>query len=357
MTLSFSTATVDQRSQLSYWREVICATFVRLDLERLGAEQRGPGPRGTGPRGTRPRGPEPGARPAAGFRAEVTAQGLGRLQLATIVSEPHAVFRSPAMIRRSPEDDFMVNLAMRGPARVAQDGREAILGPGDFTVHDSARPCRIACPDPFTLVVLKVPRDLFASHCSLPRGATATAISGQRGAGALFSSVLRGLPERAQGVPPGAMAQVGINALELLASVLSDLAGGARSAAVPREAQLLRARRFITDHLGDPDLSPTTVAEALGLSVRYLHLLFQEESTSPFRWILQRRLELAARLLADPGQASRSITGIAFGVGFKDSSHFSRAFKDRYGVGPRDYRRHHRNGTLHSASRSPAGRP
>ncbi len=244
----------------------------------------------------------------------------------------------------------MVNLAIRGPACVAQGGRQAILRPGDFTVHDSARPCRIACPDPFTLVVLKVPRDLLTSYCRLPRGATATAISGHRGAGALFSSVLRGLPARNQGVLAEAVAQVGIDVLELLASVLADLAGGARSAAVPREAQLLRARRFITDHLGDPDLSPTTVAEALGLSVRYLHLLFQAGRTSPSRWILQRRLELAARLLADPGQAGRSITAIAFGVGFKDSSHFSRVFKDRYGVGPRDYRRHH------SVSRSSVSR-
>jgi AraC-like DNA-binding protein len=43
-------------------------------------------------------------------------------------------------------------------------------------------------------------------------------------------------------------------------------------------------------------------------------------------------------MLADPRQAGRSVTDIAFTVGFKDSSHFSRAFKDRYGVGPRGYR-------------------
>jgi len=133
MTVSFSTATVDQRSQLSYWREVVCATFVQLGVERL-------------------------QRPAVGFRGEVTAQSLGGLRVATVVSEPHAVFRSPEMIRWSPEDDFLVNLAIRGRAVVAQDGREAVLRPGDFTVYDSARPYRIHCPDPFRLLVLKIPR-------------------------------------------------------------------------------------------------------------------------------------------------------------------------------------------------------
>src|SRR5215831_2795180 len=185
MTVTFSTAAVDTRSQLDYWREVVCATFVCLGVERIGAER---------------------ARRPAGFRGEVTAQDVGGVQVATVVSEPHAVFRSSAMIRRSPEDDVMVNLAVRGPACVAQGGREAILRPGDFTVHDSARPCRIACPEPFTLVVLKVPRDLFAAYCPLPPGATATAIPGDRGAGALFASVLRGLPARG-GVPAGAAEQ------------------------------------------------------------------------------------------------------------------------------------------------------
>ncbi len=314
MTVSFSTATVDRRSQLSYWREVVCATFVPLDIER----------------------PQ---RPAVGFRAEVTAQSLGGLRIATVVSEPHAVFRSLDMIHRSPEDDFLVNLAISGRAVVAQDGREAVLRPGDFTVYDSARPYRINCPDPFRLLVLKIPRDLFVSHCQLPPGATAAAVQGDRGVGALFSSFFRRLPAHTQGLLPEVVGQVGVNVLELLATVLSDLASDVRPA-LPREAQLLRARRYITGHLSDPGLSPATVAEALGLSVRYLHLLFQAESTSPFRWILERRLELAARLLADPRQASRSITSIAFAVGFKDASHFTRVFKHRYAVGLRDYRRH-----------------
>ncbi len=155
--MRFSTVTVDRRSQLSYWHDVVCATFVRLGVERL-----------------KPR--------AEGFRAEVTAQNLGGLQVATVIADPHAVYRTPAMIRGSPDDDFMVNLAIRGRTVVSQDGREAALRPGDFTVHDSARPCRIVCPDPFRLLILKVPRDVFTSRCQLAPSATAVAVAGDRGA-------------------------------------------------------------------------------------------------------------------------------------------------------------------------------
>jgi AraC-like DNA-binding protein len=312
MTVSFSTATVDQRSQLGYWREVVCATFTWLDVM---------------PMRQRP----------AGFRAEVTAEGLGGMRVATVDSEPHAVFRSPEMIRTAPDDDIFVNLPVRGRAIVSQDGRDAVLRPGDFTVYDSARPCLISCPDPFRLVVLKIPRSVFASHYRLQPGATATAIPGDRGVGALFSSLLRGVPAHVPGLPPEVVEQVGGSVLELLVTALSERASGARPA-LPREAQLLRARRYITDHLSDPDLAPPAVAAALGLSVRYLHELFRADRTSPSRWILQRRLEAAARLLGDARQAGRAVTDIAYSVGFKDAAHFSRAFSGRYGLGPRAYR-------------------
>jgi AraC-like DNA-binding protein len=312
MTVSFSTAAVEPRSQLSYWREVVCATFVGLDVEP--PEQRTPG-----------------------FRGEVSAHDLGSMQVATVTSQPHAVVRSPARIRSSPDDDIFVNLAVRGRAVMAQDGRETELRAGDFTYYDSARPCRIACPDPFRLVVLKIPRDLFTVRCRPGGRATAAAISGDRGVGALFSGLLRRVPARTNGLPDAIAQKVGDSVLDLLTTALSERANGDRPP-LPHAAQLLRAQRHITDHLGDPALSPPAVAEALGLSLRYLHALFQAEGTSPFRWVMEQRLKLAATLLADPRQAGRSVTSIGFGVGFKDTSHFSRAFKDRYGLGPRSYR-------------------
>jgi AraC-like DNA-binding protein len=80
------------------------------------------------------------------------------------------------------------------------------------------------------------------------------------------------------------------------------------------------------------------VADALGVSIRYLQVLFRAEGTSPSRSIQEQRLERAARFLTDPRHAGRTITDIAFGLGFKDASHFTRAFKNHYGTGPRAYR-------------------
>lgn len=54
--------------------------------------------------------------------------------------------------------------------------------------------------------------------------------------------------------------------------------------------------------------------------------------------LVQQRIDNAARLLTDPIQTGRSVTDIAYAVGFKDASHFTRAFKSRHGVSPREHR-------------------
>jgi AraC family transcriptional regulator, exoenzyme S synthesis regulatory protein ExsA len=56
---------------------------------------------------------------------------------------------------------------------------------------------------------------------------------------------------------------------------------------------------------------------------------------APGRWLLERRLECSARLLTN---TSMSVTDIVFECGFEQPSHFSRAFKARYGRTPSEYR-------------------
>jgi AraC-like DNA-binding protein len=314
MAVRFSTAEVGQRSQLEYWQEVVCATFFALDVQRGGLAR-------------------------TGFRGEITAQSLDRLRIATVSSEPHAVIRSAEKIRSSYDDDFVVNLAVRGRVMMTQQRFDAVLQPGDFAVYDSALPCRIACPDPFRQIVLKIPRDMYTAHCLLPGGGPAAVVRGDHGVGALFGPLVRSLTTQADNLPVEVGQRLAAHVVELLATALCEVTDDSAQHMLPRAAHLLRAQRYIAGHLADQDLSPTGVAQALQVSVRYLYLLFQAEGTSPARWILDRRLEQASRLLADSRQADRTITDIAFSVGFKDASHFTRAFKNTRGCCPREYRR------------------
>ena len=101
-------------------------------------------------------------------------------------------------------------------------------------------------------------------------------------------------------------------------------------------------RRAILEHidrnLADTELGIGSIARAFGISSRTIHKLFEGEAQTAARLIWDRRLERCREEMADPAMASRSITEIAHLWGFSDSQHFSRAFKQRFGVTPRDYR-------------------
>jgi AraC-like DNA-binding protein len=64
--------------------------------------------------------------------------------------------------------------------------------------------------------------------------------------------------------------------------------------------------------------------------------------TSPGKWLLERRLERSAFLLQYTGM---NVTEIMFECGFEDLSHFSRAFKEKFGLSPNTFRRVSHDGT------------
>ena len=106
-----------------------------------------------------------------------------------------------------------------------------------------------------------------------------------------------------------------------------------------RNLALIRIKDFVERNLGDFDLDPTAVAAALKFFSRYINQLLETEGTSLSRYIWRRRLEMAASDLENNGLDSLSISTIALNNGFNDLSHFNKAFRERFGELPRNYRR------------------
>ena len=86
-------------------------------------------------------------------------------------------------------------------------------------------------------------------------------------------------------------------------------------------------------------LRPSSVAEGLHVSSRYVRMIFAVSSETASAYILRRRLEECARQMADPRWQGHSITEIAFAWGFNSAPHFARSFRERFGNSPRSYRR------------------
>jgi len=76
------------------------------------------------------------------------------------------------------------------------------------------------------------------------------------------------------------------------------------------------------------------LARRLGVSPRYVQMVFAGMATTASGYIRERRLEHAAQLLAGGRHA---ITDVAYQVGFADLSYFYRSFRKRYGISPKRY--------------------
>jgi AraC-like DNA-binding protein len=105
-----------------------------------------------------------------------------------------------------------------------------------------------------------------------------------------------------------------------------------------RRAMMARVQAYIDRHLGDPTLSPQSIADAHFISVRYLHRLFEAEEVTVAGWVRARRLERCRRDLLDPALRDRPVSAIAARWGIPNAAHFSRVFRDAYGVPPIELR-------------------
>ena len=82
------------------------------------------------------------------------------------------------------------------------------------------------------------------------------------------------------------------------------------------------------------NLSLNQFAELSGRSLSTFNREFRKEfKLSPHKWIKQRRLELAKKLLSE---TSKKASDIYLDIGFEDLAHFSRSFKNHFGQNPSD---------------------
>lgn len=101
-------------------------------------------------------------------------------------------------------------------------------------------------------------------------------------------------------------------------------------------ASVKEVMEYVEDHMGER-ISLEQMADKVFLSKPYLSTLFKKETGRKFSSYLQEvRLEKSRTLLKD---TRLSVGKIAEQVGFFDSAHFSRAFKDHYGCSPLEYRK------------------
>ncbi|MET7465478.1 helix-turn-helix domain-containing protein [Nonomuraea sp. NPDC005501] len=280
--------------------------------------------------------------PDSPLRGEIDAGALGSVGVGRVrTTTPHSVHRTPGQIRQGSRELYRVVLALSGEPVLEQDGRSTRLTPGRLALYDFARPYQLAYTSAVDLAVFSLPRDaLTLPHDSVAR-LTAVPITTDDGTGALAAPLLRRVTLDLESYRPASAARLSGVVMDLLTTVIAERAE--QTAALPDESRArtlqLRVNAFIEEHLDDPGLDPATVAVAHHVSVRQLHRLFETRSTTVAAWIRHRRLERCRRELADPALRHVPVSLIAARWGLPGSAHFSRLFRQAYGMPPAEYRR------------------
>lgn len=226
-------------------------------------------------------------------------------------------------------------LLQSGFLKHRQFGREAGANTRVLSLVDGCAPYSAIQSANFHSLVVNVPTGLLQSRHGDLKAACVTPRSAHYGSGSVLWNFLINLWQRRNEIE-------GAEAGPLVTGLLETMGVLFRAEGNPVGGVLARNRARLLDHISahlpDPQLSVTSIAQALGVSTRHVHTLMEPTGKTLSRYILEQRLDQTLKALSNPMLDHLSITEIALQWGFNDTSHFSRVFRSRYGDSPRTVR-------------------
>jgi len=319
-TTKFDTQSHNANEQFSYWNDAVCDVFTSLDCQHMAQ----------------------GIPASEGYRGSLERWDLDKLQMVKVSADPSRVDHSRGQLAKSTSGVNLMHIQLAGESFNVQDGREALLKPGDFTICNSTRPYHLCFDKPIEMLVLKIPHEIFDGYFSPEQCLFGQRFSAASGGGLsyIINDFIKNIwRRRAVDLTPVQTRSLADCTLSLLSSHLDAFAEFGKAAEDNRRQSLLKTIQVHIDrHMSNAELSPESVAAANNISARNLRSLFAEQGLTCSGYLMEQRLKAAAHLLGDYRYAHLKVIDIAFRCGFQNASHFSRRFRSSYGVSPKDYR-------------------
>lgn len=289
------------------WRKAVARAYFALDIE---------------------------TRDRHGFRGEMECWDLGDVGLSRIDCDALIYRRHKRHLLSESESSLLVAIPEDDDVQFIQGNRRTSCKPGGFVVERSDAPYEYWHGKRNRQWVLKVPTASVRARVGGSERLGGLTFDASSGVASYFLSSLRNTAGHIAGIDAAAREAAGNHLLELLClTIRSDdrvLSSGASSI---RAAHLARAEQVIRENLKSEHLTPHFVAEACGISLRYLQQLFFETDQSINGYIRERRLKRCDEELRS-ALTTLSMAEIAYRWGFTDQSQFSKHYKARFGMTP-----------------------
>jgi AraC-like DNA-binding protein/mannose-6-phosphate isomerase-like protein (cupin superfamily) len=261
---------------------------------------------------------------------------LSGLRFSPIRSNPIQLERLPSEPTTISQDAYFAVLLLAGSYKLEQGGREAFLRPGDMTIYDATEPHKISIPEPFSKLIISIPRAQFEKEFQNIDQLTATHLSSHHHRDNI--NTLQQLCQHLHWMDKNTFEAFSQPILEIVKESLIESGGLHSNISTLKALSLFRIKQYIQTHLDNENLNAEEISQGVKLSIRYINELFHHQNTSVMRFLTEKRLERSQHYLSNAFFSHLSVTDIAFRCGFKNFSHFSRVFKARYLYSPRAYR-------------------
>ncbi|MBO1012501.1 helix-turn-helix domain-containing protein [Achromobacter sp. SD115] len=294
------------------WQEALCSAYIALDAELPGTN---------------------------GYQGSLCKADFGPVSITDIQLSPHRIRRRKQHLARLDKDCYYLQILQKGRAQLAQGGHELPSNPAVAALFYSGEPYDLQCLAEMRALYLEIPRESLKSRMARQDLPIAGNVSIGNGIGKLAAQLCANLVAESLAIAATDKPRLGAELLNIVALVLDRDPVPDTDGDPHRLARLSLIQSWIEQHLSDPGLSLEAIAKYHHISVRLLHHLFREVGASPADWIWSRRLQKCHDLICSQQELHRSITDIAYSLGFSSSSHFSNAFKAKFGMRPSEARR------------------
>lgn len=237
----------------------------------------------------------------------------------------------------SDQSYICLSVYTKGMLNFTQGGSTTQVSAHDVLLWNGAKPSMFDCLEPTRCELVWIPTEIVERRLGPVSDYLGQAASAQQGPAKLLAHHMQMLHATIGDLPDAMRCSVMDASIDLIFACFHPRGPTVKSS--PRASELLaEAKLEIARRVEWGELRPSDVAQALGISLRYLHKIFAATETTFSGYVTSQRLELARVALKNPRLQQQTLTELAHHFGFYDLSHFNRSFVRRYGVRPAIYR-------------------
>jgi AraC-like DNA-binding protein len=278
--------------------------------------------------------------PARGIRMLMEQWFFGDTRLVRVDSTGFRLLRTPKQARQDIGPSIALSVQTRATVRHVQYHTEQSVPEGGMILADISGSYDFSWSGRGGCETLHVPIEQLGLSVEVVQRAM-TGVTHSPLYGLMVDHVRRLAADAERLAADTSAPDVGAATTDLARALLvsAGRADGRQARRVLADTLLTRVRAYVRAHLGEPGLSPESIAAAHNVSVRYLYKVCAQADFSLRQWIITERLRRARAELADPAATGRTVANIARRWGFTDPTHFGRRFRSEYHVTPGEWRR------------------